>query len=346
MAPNLASPARRGFTLVEMSIALGITGVVMGSVVVALNLEASGIKQMTTRKNQERTVEAMLGRVGEELEFARGVCPEAFLTKDLYAGEQREVCVDGTSGFPPAGRLILHDDFGEREHIAYLSTDVDTSRFLDLQRGLYEGAKSFYAKGRLVRWAGMAVPIENQQNPSPDQYDGKARERTGLVYFRGDGVGFTFRVPVDPDGDGLYFQGSEVTWGARLQSGETTDGWCAVTFQPVAKLREEVRKADLNRDGDLGDSFDVGRIRMVSWNAADPTEKVRDPVLCPPNILQLEHDWGGDFDGDGFEDPMFLWDDHSGRLHVRLFVAPGLVDGLNNVERVDATFFLRNGVAE
>ena len=47
-------------------------------------------------------------------------------------------------------------------------------------------------------------------------------------------------------------------------------------------------------------------------------------------------------DGDGFEDPIFLWDPATRELRVRLFILGMSVDEVPIVRRVEAAQFLRN----
>ena len=61
-------------------------------------------------------------------------------------------------------------------------------------------------------------------------------------------------------------------------------------------------------------------------------------------IIQEQCNWGGDMDGDGFEDPIFLWNRSGGRLRVRFFVLAEARKNIPLVRRMEATLFLRNGI--
>ena len=100
------------------------------------------------------------------------------------------------------------------------------------------------------------------------------------VPFRGDGVGFSYRVPVDPDGSvGLpdYLDGLDPAWGAVTRSGPagaltpSTTGWCVIVFEARNELTETELGADLNKDGDEDDVFEQGRLLKITWDTLDPT---------------------------------------------------------------------------
>ena len=103
---------------------------------------------------------------------------------------------------------------------------------------------------------------------------------------------------------------------------------------------------DLNADGDEADTFDLGRIRMRSWDSANPGAPATDVALGPAFVLQEQCNWASDLDGDGFEDPMFLWDATQARLRVRLFVLEGTINARPSVERLETSVFLTNGSLE
>jgi hypothetical protein len=82
---------------------------------------------------------------------------------------------------------------------------------------------------------------------------------------------------------------------------------------------------------------------MRSWDATTPATDYIDVALGPPIVLQERCAWGGDLDGDGFEDPIFLWDREGGRLRARLFIMAAARKNVPQVRRVESTLFLRNG---
>jgi len=63
-------------------------------------------------------------------------------------------------------------------------------------------------------------------------------------------------------------------------------------------------------------------------------------------VLQERCNWGSDLDGDGFDDPLFMWEPETGCLHVRLFLAAGTVNGRQSVREIESILYLRNGALE
>ena len=337
---------RAAFTLVELCFALGIAAVVLGSMAVSMHREARGLSERAARAANERVAGELLGRVEQELEFAIGVTPQAFLLEDLGAGGDDRARVDATQGFPAWGVLLLEAGTEDEERVAYAMLRPGSNEFRALGRGAQCGSPSHHDKNTLVRWAGMATPIVDQINPLPEDFDGLAFRSSGTVFFRGDGTGFSFRVPVDAAGDGEFLQGGQVQWGSVVAGEPTLDGWSAFYFQAVEEVSEAELGADLDRDGDTDDVYDLGRVRLMSWNAFQDGERLTDVALCAPLVLQRRCDWGGDLDDDGFDDPMFLWEPALGRLSVSLFVLPGRLDELARTRRFETTLYLRNGAWE
>jgi len=100
----------------------------------------------------------------------------------------------------------------------------------------------------------------------------------------------------------------------------------------------------VNHDGDETDVFDVGQIRAHTWDSADPAVPASDIGLGPASVLQERCNAGGDLDGDGFDDPIFLWDPARRRLHVRLYVLGRTGGEVPAVRKVESMIFMRNEV--
>ena len=98
---------------------------------------------------------------------------------------------------------------------------------------------------------------------------------------------------------------------------------------------------DVNKDGDRVDVFDVGQIRRLTWDTADPT-RVENLGLGPTNVIQERCHWGADLDADGFADPLFLWNHETNLLHVRLFILGRANQDVPVVREVESVMFLRN----
>ena len=254
--------------------------------------------------------------------------------------------VDATAGFPDVGMLLIDAGTGSEERILYSEFDPAASAFLQLERGAQGGSPRSHASGATVLWAPAAVVIDEQVAPPASAFDGQSRELLADLFYRGDGTGFSYRVPVDPTGGTNYLTPAGVRWGATVGARPTEDGRACIYFQPIAEITEAERNFDFNGDGDLQDTFDLGRIHQRSWDAVDGNATASDLPLCPPMILQERNNWGSDLDNDGFEDPMFLWTPMSGRLRIRLFVLIGSVNRAQVVKRFETVLHLRNGAAE
>jgi hypothetical protein len=162
------------------------------------------------------------------------------------------------------------------------------------------------------------------------------------VYFRGDGAGFAYRVPVDPSGGNDYLDGDELTFGAEVRGiGPTLSGRLALFYEPQTEYDESASGDDLNDDGDTDDVFDLGQIRRVAWLVTDPAQ-MQEGGLGPATVLQERCNWGGDLDSDGFADPLFLWNQDRNVLHVRLFVMGRSTKDAPVVRKVESVIFLRN----
>ncbi|MEM7518667.1 MAG: hypothetical protein AAF368_17310, partial [Planctomycetota bacterium] len=142
-----------------------------------------------------------------------------------------------------------------------------------------------------------------------------------------------------------FLDGINLRWGATVNGASTLDGYHSVQFIPSLQISEAASGDDINRDGDRLDVFDVGQLRRFTWDASDPDVAREDLGLGPNTILQESGAWGSDLDGDGFEDPMFFWDEDSRRLQIRLFVLGRTRADTPIVRRVESTVFLRNGVS-
>ena len=188
----------------------------------------------------------------------------------------------------------------------------------------------------------MAVPSAAQVDPPHEQWDGVARELEGPTYFRGDGTGFVFQVPTDPSGGHAFLLDGQARWGATILGAAVPDGWSALDFEATHTLAESEAQSDLNADGDRDDLFDVGKLHLRAWDPAHPEAPAQDVGLGPEVVLQEHCNWGADLDGDGFDDPIFLWSAAARRLHVRLFCVCQAGGGKYLVRRSETTVFLRN----
>jgi hypothetical protein len=331
-----------GFSLVELTIAGTLFALVVMGIVVVTARDDSRSKSSLAISVAEMRAEQMLAKLESQLVLARGAAPKAVLTHALSSGDTGGLTVDSTLGFPSSGTVLVDRGNGALERLAYSMLDATGTRLIGLTRGVQCTTAATHAPGTDVLWCGLAEPILLQTNPPASLYDGRSLESTGPVYFRGDGTGFSYRVPVDPTGGTNFLQDGEVRWGAEVAGNPTASGWAAIWFEPSTTYSEATFGCDLNQDGDLNDEYDIGQLRKRTWDTADPTVVPSELGLGPTVIVQEHCKWGHDLNHDGFDDPMFLWDAETRRLHVKLHVI-GLSSTSAPVMRaVETTIFLRN----
>ncbi|MFT7669757.1 MAG: type II secretory pathway pseudopilin PulG [Planctomycetota bacterium] len=333
-------------TLLEMTISFGILSTVLLAIFGVIRRDTQLAHSTLGIAVAEMQAQQMLRRIEGELADARGAVPVAALTAPLTANETSAIAVDLTLGFPPRGTLLLTRGTGSEERVDYSSITSAQDRFAGLTRGVQctEANEHNAGAGIDILWASMAQPIELQANPPAALWDGQALEPTGPVFFRGDGSGFSFRVPVDPSGSvpPNYLNGNDLQWGHDVAGVGNVDGWAAFYFQPRNTIQEADTGDDINSDGDIIDVFDVGQIRRLVWDTADSNVPATDLAMGPTNVLQERCNYGGDLDGDGFDDPLFLWMDGTRQLHIRLYILGTAVSGIPIVRRVGSMVFLRN----
>jgi len=335
---------RSGLTLVEISIASAVLAVVLmisfGVVVRENRLTKSTVAVAVAETNAQD----MLNRLAKFLSDARGELPHAVLTSTLGAGAAGSVDVDTNLGFPDQGLLLVDRGTPNVERIAYNALGAGQTSFRGLTRGMQCTTGRVHQPGATVLWTGLAQSLALSGNPPPSDYDGIAKEAEGPIYFAGDGTGFSFRVPTDPAGGQNVLSGDAIRWGAIAGGQPSLTGWGALVFVPRTSISEAEVHLDLNHDGDETDVFDVGQIRARTWDTSDPAIPSSDVGIGPAVILQERCHYGRDMDGDGFADPIFLWEPTERRLHVRLFVLGRSAGEVPTVRKVESTIFLRNEV--
>lgn len=333
---------RRGSTLIEIVIAASVFTVVLLASMAMIESGRRFSKSTLEITTVEDLAQQMLFRMEHELANASGLEPQASLTADLGAGDTASLRVTSTVGFPPSGTLVLERGTAQEERIAYEGIADDRVTFLRLTRGTQCTNAFAHLDARELIWGGLAEPLEDQVEPSAEDYDGIALEEGAQVFFRGDGVGFAFRVPIDPNGGNNPLNGDDLFWGAIVPgSGATVDGRMAYFFQPKETFDESTYGDDLNLDGDRVDVFDIGQIRRVAWDTSEPS-RVEDLGVGPSHVIQERCSWGSDLDGDDFDDPIFLWDKDTNLLHVRLFLLGHSREDQPIVREVESVMFLRN----
>jgi hypothetical protein len=84
-----------------------------------------------------------------------------------------------------------------------------------------------------------------------------------------------------------------------------------ISFRVARTLDESEVRTDLNRDGDLGDTFALGTIEVST------AEGMRTLVSRPIVLLALPS-YDADLDGDGHEDPLFAFDGATASVNLHL----------------------------
>jgi hypothetical protein len=333
---------RSGSTLIEILIAVTLFTVVLLSSMAMVESGRRFSRSTLEITTVEDLAQQMLFRMEHELANASGLEPQASLTANLGAGDTGSLQVTSTVGFPPRGTLVVERGTAQEERIAYASLAADRVTFQTLTRGEQCTGSFDHLDGKELLWNGLAEPLEDQVAPTADDYDGIALEEGVQTFFRGDGIGFAYRVPIDPGGGNNPLNGDDLFWGAVVpENGATVEGRMAHYFEPKDVFDEAQFGDDLNKDGDRVDVYDVGQIRRAAWDTTDPT-RVEDLGLGPSHVIQERCNWGGDLDGDQFDDPIFLWDKDTNLLHVRLFLLGRSNEDQPVVRKVESLLFLRN----
>lgn len=331
---------RGGFTLIEALVAGCVLSLVLISSYALLQNDATLSRSTLGISVAETRAQAMLHGLERELADARGANPIAQLTQTATDSETGSLRVDSTLGFPPRGSLLVDRGNNGLERLGYAS--LTDTLFGALSRGEQCTEANVHIAGTEVLWGGLAQPIELQTNPPASLFDGRAQIGNRTVFFRGDGSGFSYRVPTDPSGANDFLDGSDLRWGATVRGVATLDGWLALEFVAKDTFDEARTGEDLNHDGDRTDVFDIGQIRRRTWSSAAPDAGGDDVALSPTVVLQERCAYGRDLDGDGLEDPLFLWDSTRRELSIRVFVLGHGVENQPVVRKVETTVFLRN----
>ncbi len=345
MGSTATNARRSGFTLVEVTIAATLCCVVLLGVLGVVHKEAKSFADQATIINHEGDAMHALRRIEEQLTFAKGITPSAWLINPLGVSAQGGLEVDNLLGFPSHGDLLLGRGTAAEECLTYGTYDVAASAFENLTRNQQCTDPSNHPANETVLWAPLAIPSGNQVAPAANQFDGRSSELLGPLFFQGEGTGFTFQVPTDPTGGTDYIDGESVRWGSDVAGQPLASGYSALFYDPLTSVTEVDARHDLNNDGDTNDTFDLGYIKLLRWDSNAPDGATTEVNLTGPYILQERCNRGSDLDGDGFEDPLFLWMPDSNTLHVRIFVFAGQINGHVVTRMIDTVIFLQNGAS-
>ncbi|MEL6903904.1 MAG: hypothetical protein AAFP22_00775, partial [Planctomycetota bacterium] len=309
-----AAGSRGGLTLVELVIAAGLLAGVLYASLEALRGNREMVETANARNDTARRVRELVDAITRETSRANGVVPRAFTTGPVGATATR-LALDGAEDFPPAGAIVFEPASADRELGLY--SDHGTQALDGLERGA--GCDDGRAHGDAceLNWGGAATVLEDQTAPA-SQFDGRALELEGALAFRGLGTGFCFQVPTDPTGAEDFLDGVDVRWGAAVRGLPSAGAYSAFQYEVTGVAREADSGVDVNADGDLEDTFDLGRVVLWTWDLSTPGTGPARAAAGPSNIVQERCRWGADLDGDGFADPLFLWDPGTRRLSIRI----------------------------
>ncbi|MCP3917461.1 MAG: hypothetical protein GY711_18100 [bacterium] len=324
------SRSRAGFSVIQLLVSIIVLVLLLVGVTRGV-YEESGAAGTMSRKG-ERRAKAILVRMQHELASAVGTFPAARLADDMAIADVDQIAVDTTMGFPDRGTLLIDRGDAQREYVEYDAIGAGGTAFTVASRGERCSSPAQHQRGAAVLWADQAEVIADLTRPLESQFDGITREDSGPTHFRGDGTGFAFRI-ASPEA---------AAPGVKVREDRPL-GWAYLAFEPVSVVTEMSRQRDINGDGDRLDSFDCGRIEMRTWNSADPTVEATTVALSPPVVLQPVCGRGGDMDGDGYADPIFLWNPSSQTLHVRMTILAGDVREVTMTTRADKVLHLKSG---
>lgn len=335
--------ARLGIGLLEATIAISLLAVTVMATFSLLDSSRRFASASLEVAAVEDLVQDLVYDIERELGGAAIQSPASPLTTGLAPNETTSLELASSAAFPPTGSVVVDRGTPEEEVLSYENLGFGGRELQGLIRGLAGTADGNHASnGEDVLWRGLAELIDDQTAPPATAYDGQAQGEGKIDFFRGHGAGIVYRLPVDPDGDGSFFDDEGLQWGADLNEfGPTEDGYYALYFEPLDVYDESEFDFDLNGDQDEDDVFDIGQLRRVVWDASAPT-RVSDVGVGPTAVLQEQGAWGSDLDGDGMDDPMFLHDPNGRTVHVRLHVI-GRTDPRRPITRtVETILFLRN----
>ncbi|HED65651.1 MAG TPA: hypothetical protein ENJ09_08855, partial [Planctomycetes bacterium] len=184
---------RRGSGMIEMIIAVTLFSIVILS---AMEMVQSGSRfSRTTLATTaiEDLSQAMLYRFERELADATAEeTASAVLAVGITSTEDDELELDSTLGFPPFGSLVIDPGGAAQERIDYADLDPDQIRLTGLTRGVQCTQPAAHAAQTTdVYWSGYAQVIDDQNSPAPG--DRVSQEEGIDTFFRGDGVGFSYR---------------------------------------------------------------------------------------------------------------------------------------------------------
>lgn len=116
-----------------------------------------------------------------------------------------------------------------------------------------------------------------------------------------DGLSITFKHPLDLTGTGsLVDPAGNVQWGAVEATGPDVASSYTFSFVQDATVQEATLQKDLNGDGDMTDTFQLGHLQRSTTLGQAQSISASVYMVDAANPT-------GDLDGDGLPDPLFSW---------------------------------------
>lgn len=149
------------------------------------------------------------------------------------------------------------------------------------------------------------------------------------------GLSITYQHPVDPAGTGLAIDAmGGIVWGAKEAAGPVAGASYTVSFVQDGLVQEMVLQTDLNGDGDMVDSYQVGHLQRTTTGGT--------LVDVSPSVFLVDaFTPTGDLNGDGQPDPLFAWTP-GGPVDVKLLARTQQPDGEVTTRFTELRVYLPN----
>lgn len=159
-----------------------------------------------------------------------------------------------------------------------------------------------------------------------------------------DHSSITYQIPIPDPVTGSIIDGTgKIRWGA-----DGNLNWRKqLAFMGTGTFQENTQRKDFNRDGDILDAFELGRIVEQVYD--DGTSSLQRQTTIAENIVVAAGQRDGDVKGDGTWDPIFLQIDELGvesitgnRVEMNLWLGKLSTPGYPVIINVSSEVNLRN----
>ena len=192
---------RRGVGLLEATIAVTLLAVAVFATFSLLDSSRRFADASLEVSSAEGLLQDLIHDIGRELSSAAVYTPESQLIATLDAGDVTGVTLNASTGFPPTGWIVLERGTANEEVVRYTGMEAAGQRLTGLTRGVGCTEDATHAPSNVnVLWRGMAELLDDQTNPPAGSYDGVALGEEGDEFFRGQGSGLVYQLPIDTGG--------------------------------------------------------------------------------------------------------------------------------------------------